>query len=430
MTRLDQALIKVYTDRGDALPVPPGSLRPVSLGDRPDDRPEEQTLDRSAAVPVDDVLDSLPETASRTGDLLPLQPTACAPQGAEGGSARPAMGGVRGYHTPPARGGTSPMPHRWEAEITTPWPVRVESPAAQRGAAESAAAEEPAQAGSVHRLDLGTPCEDTAWRADAQLVRPPHMQLARVGVQQGANVAADTGAPQKECVSDPVGDQTFQPMLQVDRFTWPTVCCRLGEAAANELDRLADRLVEAMTRGENVVAIGGCRRGEGATTALLCAGRRLAERGVHLVMADADLVDPQVASRLGLEPEAGWEDVLVGRLPLEEVVVESADDRLAVLPLRQTCTDIGGATGEAARLVESLQTLADHYDLVLLDPGPLEELGVVGASLARAIGSRLRAIALVHHSGLTPPDDLDEVRHWLAATEIVQLGVVENFVRD
>jgi Mrp family chromosome partitioning ATPase len=163
---------------------------------------------------------------------------------------------------------------------------------------------------------------------------------------------------------------------------------------------------------------------------LLCAGRRLAELGLNLVLADAHLADPQLACRLGLLPESGWEDVVAGRLPLVEVVIESAIDRLAVLPVRQTPAGANGGNQDEARLVESIRTLAAHYDLVLLDPGPLEELGVAGASLARGIGSRLDAIVLVHRHGVTPPEDLDEVRRSLAETEIVQAGVVENFVRD
>jgi Mrp family chromosome partitioning ATPase len=269
-------------------------------------------------------------------------------------------------------------------------------------------------------------------------VGPPHMRLpaadaqrvtgGAAGLAAGATrVSVAAAASQNEVVGNDPGGATFQPMLLVDKFAWPAVCCRLGEAAADELDRLADALVQLMARGKRVVAIGACRRGEGATTVLLCAARRLAELGLNLVLADAHLADPQIASRLGLLPESGWEDVLAGRLPLEEAVIESANDRLAVLPLRETAAEAGEVAEDETRLVESIRTLATHYDLVLLDPGPLEELGVAGASLACGIGSRLDAIVLVHHGGITPAEDLDEVRGRLAGSEIVQVGVVENF---
>jgi hypothetical protein len=109
-------------------------------------------------------------------------------------------------------------------------------------------------------------------------------------------------------------------------------------------------------------------------------------------------------------------------------VVEAANDRLAVLPLRETAAGAAEVAEDETRLVESICTLATHYDLVLLDPGPLEELGAAGASLACGIGSRLEGIVLVHHSGITPAEDLDEVSGRLAGSQIVQVGVIENFV--
>ena len=100
---------------------------------------------------------------------------------------------------------------------------------------------------------------------------------------------------------------------------------------------------------------------------LLCAARRLAARGKKIVIVDADLSDPQLAKRLGLLPQLGWEDVAAGRQPVEEVLIESATDNIAVLPL---CTplDISGISYAAKRLMaECLNTLRNNYDLVLMD---------------------------------------------------------------
>ena len=414
MTRFDQAFIKVYTDQDEALPTPSDSLEPGASDDAPEGRPPGKTTETPVGVPTDGVLEMLQQTATRIGDLLPPEKTPRTPQGADD---RPAA--AEGAETAGA------------AEISTPAPMDTGSvPRGQDELEAAAASEERGRPATARRIDPAAPSGSTPWQAGGQPVRPPHVQLARAGVREVTAGAADAGASQNEAIGDQLSDGTFRPLLQVDCFTWPAVCSRLGEAAADELDRLADRLVEGIGRGEKVVAVGGCRRGEGATTLLLCAGRRLAERGFKVVMADANLADPQLACRLDLLAQSGWEDVLAGGLPLEEVVIESAGDRLAVLPVRQTSAGTHGATEDETRLAESIRTLAAHYDLVLLDPGPLEELSVVGASLARGIGSRLDAIALVHHGGVTPPEDLDEVRRWLTATEIVQVGVIENFVRD
>jgi Mrp family chromosome partitioning ATPase len=356
MTRLDQAFIRVYAGRGEALPAELDSARPESGANLPVDRRPPQARQEEAKDQGSRVRGQGPEAISNQQSAISDQ-------------------------------------H------------------------------------SLHRLDPGAACESTAGRVGLP-VGGPHVRLPRADLPEGAGGTADARAGQVEGAVDESGNQVFLPRLQVDRFTWPHVCCRLAEAAPGELDRLADALVEVTSRGEKVVAIAGCRRGEGATTLLLCAGRRLADRGLNVILADANLADPQVACRLGFLPEAGWEEVLARRLPLEEVVVESVADRLAVLPVRQTPSATGKGAASETRLVESIQTLAAHYDLVLLDPGPLEELSALGASLARGIGGRLDAIALVRHGGVTPPEDLDEVRRWLAETEIVQVGVVENFVRD
>ena len=63
--------------------------------------------------------------------------------------------------------------------------------------------------------------------------------------------------------------QPFKSGWQVDQFTWPRLCRRLIARAAGELDRLADALLAANSQGQKVLAVAGCRRGEGATTLLL-----------------------------------------------------------------------------------------------------------------------------------------------------------------
>lgn len=371
MTRLDQAFIKVYAQQVGATVAPVEGGGPGSGADVRGGPPAGQATDAPAEVPARDVLELRREAPIGIGESLR----------AEGTPPEPEDAGAEG-----------------EPE-STPLP------------------EEPGPGGIAHRVDQGTPAASTVSQPDRPAVPPPHIRLPAAGVQDEGAAGAERGG------------QPFRPMLQVDRFTWPPVCRRLEEVAEDELDRLADGLADAMGSGRKVVAIAGCRRGEGATTLLLCAGRRLAQRDLRVVMADADLTDPQVARRLEVLPETGWEEVLSGRLPLEEVVIESAGDRLAVLPVREAFCGTGEPTKDEQRLADSIETLAAHYDLVLLDLGPLEDPAVVSGWLARGVGSRLDAIVLVHNARLTPREDLAEIIRALATTEIAPAGVIENFVR-
>jgi len=220
-------------------------------------------------------------------------------------------------------------------------------------------------------------------------------------------------------------DGQFRPMLQVDRFTWPSVCQRLDRAVGGELDRLADVLAELAGEGQKVLAIAGCRRGEGATTMLLCAGQRLAEKQLNVVMLDADPANPQLAKRLGIQPEFGLEDVLAGRMPLAEVVVESVADRMAVLPACDDRVADDRSQVDKTRMAENIDVLAEHYDLVLVDVGPLDgRHGDIEVPCGR-----LDAVVLVQDIRTTTSDRFAETLHGISAAGISQAGVVQNFAR-
>ncbi|NQU23875.1 MAG: hypothetical protein HQ567_21545, partial [Candidatus Nealsonbacteria bacterium] len=224
-------------------------------------------------------------------------------------------------------------------------------------------------------------------------------------------------------------ESSFQPMLQVDQFTWSKTCLQLAESAGGELDRLAESFVAAMSAGRKVLAVGSCRRGQGATTMLLCVGKRLADWGLKSVLVDADLVDPQLARQLGILPEFGLEHVLAGQMPLQEVVIESATDRLALLPIHEPFTNSEVPADDRMRLAESFDTLTANYNLVLIDPGPLQGPRAIDGPLADVLIDRLDAVMLVYNAGVASQQRLANVQRSLTENGIAQAGIIENFVR-
>ena len=226
------------------------------------------------------------------------------------------------------------------------------------------------------------------------------------------NLGSDAGA-----VILPLGE-VFQPAFQVEQFAWSAGATRLGRAAGIQLDRLADGLAGGLSEGRRVAALAGRRRGEGSTTLLLCAARRLAERGLKIIMVDADFDNPALARRLGLLPETGWEDVLAGRMPVGEAVIESHADGLAVLPLRGPLA----ADANALPTGQTFATLRKHYDLVLVNLGQLD-------STAQSVARKgIEAVVLVRNVRLTPPEELAAMGSGLAASGIWEAGIAENFV--
>lgn len=223
--------------------------------------------------------------------------------------------------------------------------------------------------------------------------------------------------------------QAFRPAWQVDRFTWPRVCRRLISRASDEWDRLADALLAANAQGRKVLAIAGCRRGEGATTLLLCAARRLAERGVKIAMVDADLSRPRLAKRLGVQPQLGWNEISTDEaINLNQAVVETTDGNLALLAIRETAEENDNPSGEWSQWTACIEQLRNNYEMVLVDLGPLENNITADDAPLWATEGNIDALLLVHNRRVTSKENLNEMQRRLTEADINVTGMIENFV--
>jgi Mrp family chromosome partitioning ATPase len=234
---------------------------------------------------------------------------------------------------------------------------------------------------------------------------------------------AQSKPPATVCAEPP-----FKPMLQVDRYIWPPVCIRLISTATAELSSIVEAITATKDQGIKTLTIAGCRRGEGGTTLLLCVARGLAERGLRVAIVDADLADPQIAGRLGLQPQFGWDTVLDGLLPLSEVVIEAADNRVGLLPLHEPLVARKELAIQRSTLTDACKTLAATYDLVLIDIGSLEDFLGYQSSGKKTI-SPLEAAIIVQDDRATSADDLKEMENRLSLAGIQPLGVVQNLVQ-
>ena len=237
------------------------------------------------------------------------------------------------------------------------------------------------------------------------------------------NPEPPTKAPAEAIVAKP-----FRPMLQVDSFAWPAVCDARHPAAQAALDQLAAGLIGVQGNRRTVVAVAGTRTGAGCTTLLLSAAKRLARRRLDVALVDADRATPELAARLGLLPELGWEQVVAGRLPLPEVVIESIEDGLALLPLcssdHERAVDV---CSPAVDLGPAVTCLRGHYDLVLLDLGVPDP---TANPIRQDTGSWLDGVVLVHDVRSGSLGDLLHTRNHLTEAGVPVLGVVENFASD
>jgi Mrp family chromosome partitioning ATPase len=219
----------------------------------------------------------------------------------------------------------------------------------------------------------------------------------------------------------------FRPLLEVDRFLWSDECDRFARAVGDQLEGLAEQIAEEARLGRRIVGVASCRRGDGCTTLTLALAPRLVAMGLKVLLVDSDFHNPPLGHRLGLLPEGGWEEILAEHLPLEEVIVESIHDRLALLPLKAPSPGRSYDLGRNPQPRVSLELAAEHYELVLVDVGRFHRHDSKSSNLPLPDGRWLQSLVLLHNVRSTPDEDLTRNRQRVRAAGIREMGIVENF---
>ena len=175
----------------------------------------------------------------------------------------------------------------------------------------------------------------------------------------------------------------------------------------------------AATRPIRTLAVTSTRAGEGKTlSALSLAIVNSMQVSSRVLLIDADLRLPAVHKTLGLRPEAGLAEVLMGQASLDEAIVRVEGTELDVLPVRST--PVNPAELLASRQMKKLlEDVAQRYDRVVLDlPCTL------GLPDAKTVSELCDGVVFVVRADRTPQDEV------AAAIEILDrrrvLGVVLN----
>ena len=170
----------------------------------------------------------------------------------------------------------------------------------------------------------------------------------------------------------PVRD-AFCPRLEVERFLWPTAVQSLIACSGPAVETFAAQLLADAARGEKTLAITGGRRSQGRTTLTLLLAKQIGLMGGRVIVVDADFERPLVSRALGVDAPWGWDQAVTGEISLDEAIVTSVGDRVAMLPWNVKRTPTSNAFDDL-RAAACLGLLREHYDLVLVDAGPLPTL--------------------------------------------------------
>ena len=107
---------------------------------------------------------------------------------------------------------------------------------------------------------------------------------------------------------------------------------------------------------------------KGARRSPNASARMLASADKRVCLIDADFEFPHLAETMGLSPERCLESLLAGEASVSEVLIESLEDGVTLLPLTKP---VGSDLVERSKLRQTvmLGELRDHFDVILIDAG-------------------------------------------------------------
>jgi polysaccharide biosynthesis transport protein len=162
---------------------------------------------------------------------------------------------------------------------------------------------------------------------------------------------------------------------------------------------------------------------EGKTTTSINCAVVLAQKGIKVLLIDADLRRPSIHKTLGMGPRSGLSNVLTGSATLEQAITTSTVlPNLSVLPA-------GTPPPNPAELLASsnmrdvLDQLREQYDHIVVDTPP-----TLSVTDAVVLSPRADAIVLVIRSGQTTKQALRRSRDILTQVNAKVSGVLLNAV--
>lgn len=148
---------------------------------------------------------------------------------------------------------------------------------------------------------------------------------------------------------------------------------------------------------------------EGKTTTAVGLARIAALAGSSVCLVDGDLRRRSATHAMGLQPELGLSEVLIGAATLDQVILRDPESPVDVVPLAQaefTPRDLLGS--DAMRSL--LQSLKERYDLVVLDTAP-----VLPLADTRVMSPFVDSVLVVARWGRTPAPIVAEALEQLRA---------------
>ncbi|WP_433783367.1 polysaccharide biosynthesis tyrosine autokinase [Actinomycetospora sp. CA-101289] len=169
-----------------------------------------------------------------------------------------------------------------------------------------------------------------------------------------------------------------------------------------------------------VVVFSSALPGEGKTTVAVNCALAMKDLGLRILVVEADLRRPRVATYCGLEGSAGLTSVLAGRATLDDVIQKGGStffDFLSSGPLPPNPSEL--LASQQMRSV--LETLRTRYDFVLIDSPP-----VIPVTDAAILASRCDGVFVVFRYAQTTSDQASAAAAAFSTVSAKVLGAIIN----
>ena len=172
-------------------------------------------------------------------------------------------------------------------------------------------------------------------------------------------------------------------------------------------------------RGGTTVLVTSAGAGSGKSTVASMLAKSLAQCGKKVLLVDADLRNPALSKRYGVESQAGLIAVLSGQLPDSGVIFSSDTAGLDVLPAGR-CQN-----GDDQELLANgafsgcLRRWRDNHDIVLLDSSP-----ILPVADARILARHVDGIVIVVREDRCRRDEVADALSFLGSNAAKVLGAV------
>lgn len=182
------------------------------------------------------------------------------------------------------------------------------------------------------------------------------------------------------------------------------------------------RFVDA-TRPAKVILVTSSVPQEGKSAVSANLALSLVETKERVLVVDADMRKPQLASSFDIEGTVGLSNVLAGQVEPEDAIQAWGDEGLSILPSGSIPPNPSELLG-SERMKDLIAYLGEKYDHIIIDSPP-----VVPVTDAAVASAHVDAVLVVVRFGKTPRSVVTHALSALRAVRAPVVGVVLNMTR-